>query len=436
MQNENLGGWVEAMAGALVVQSPVASRQSPEESGAETPDSAPDTVGAGSRPEDGIGSYKPIELAIACKCGPQQSFRKEIDGVTYYSLGYSSKTRQAELTERCESILADFAPDLVQIEGTEFPHAGAMLKAAKKAGIPTVVSLQGILQGYYPYQCGNLQIDEMMFSRSIKKISAAWILHLRKTRWYKKRMPAEAEVLRLADHFIGRTFWDRAHSYAINPDAKYHSVNRILRTPFYKKDWNINGIERHSIYVGNGYSALKGAHFVIEALPQLIREYPDVKVYIAGTPAYRENDRRPFYKKGYGLYLEKLVDDLGVADHVVFTGSLKADEVADRLSRTHVYVLCSAIENSPNTLGEAMMIGTPSVAAYVGGVPDMAADGVEALFYRNDDPALLVWNIKRIFDDDSLAISLSEASRKRASVTHDPARNAAALRAVYEEILK
>ena len=195
-------------------------------------------------------------------------------------------------------------------------------------------------------------------------------------------------------------------------------------------------MERHSIYVGNGYYALKGAHFVIEALPQLIREYPDVKVYIAGTPAYREKDRRPFYKKGYGLYLEKLINDLGVKDRVVFTGSLKAAEVAERLSKVNAYVLCSAVENSPNTLGEAMMIGTPCVSAYVGGVSDMATDGVEALFYRSDDPALLAWALKRIFDDDALALSLSEAAKKRAAVTHDPARNADALLRVYERIIK
>ena len=46
-----------------------------------------------------------------------------------------------------------------------------------------------------------------------------------------------------------------------------------MRKPFYENDWNIGKIERHTIYVGNGYNALKGAHFVVNALPELIREY-------------------------------------------------------------------------------------------------------------------------------------------------------------------
>ena len=141
-------------------------------------------------------------------------------------------------------------------------------------------------------------------------------------------------------------------------------------------------------------------------------------------------------KKGYGTYLKKLIIDLGVEDHIEFTGPMKADQVAEKLSSVHAYVLTSAIENSPNSFGEAMMIGTPCVASYVGGVPDMAQDGKEALFYRNDDPQLLAYRIKQIFDDDDLALSLSENGKKRARITHNGEENAKDLMFAYKKILK
>jgi glycosyltransferase involved in cell wall biosynthesis len=172
------------------------------------------------------------------------------------------------------------------------------------------------------------------------------------------------------------------------------------------------------------------------ALPYLIREYPDVKVYVAGYKPYQENDKRSILKKGYAAYLKKLIYDLGVQDHIEFTGPLKAHQVAETLSKVNAYVLCSTIENSPNTLGEAMMVGTPCVSAYVGGASDMAEDGKEALFYRNDDPKLLAWNLKRIFDSDELALSLSEAAKKKARITHDAERNAQMLIDAYTDILK
>ena len=396
--SENLGGWVDSMAREL-------------------------------------SKYNDVQLAIACKCNPGLDFHEEINRVAYYSIPYSSSTELSAIETICKGAIEDYQPDIIQIEGTEFLHAKAMLNAANEAKIPTIVSLQGILNGQYQYQCGQLQIDDMMFSSSVKNICAAWILHLRKTRWYKKRLQPEADIIQNTKYVMGRTTWDRAHAYRLNPNAKYYTCNRTLRPPFYEKHWDICQIERHSLYVGNGYFALKGVHFVVMALPELIREYPDIKVYVAGNKPFYEGDKRPFYKKGYGLYLEKLIKDLGVQDHIVFTGSLKAEEVVDRLSKVNAYVLSSAVENSPNTLGEAMLIGTPCVAAYVGGVSDMATDGEDALFYRNDDPALLTWNIKRVFDDDDLALKLSANGRKRALITHDPQRNAEQLIANYQDIL-
>ena len=383
-----------------------------------------------------LKNYPEVKLAIACKTDKTNSFDEEINGIRYFSIGYDSKTDLKTLEMTCEEIIDKFNPDIIQVEGTEFLHASAMLNVGNSRSIPTVVSLQGILNGQYQYQCGQLQIDDMMFSSSIRKIFTAWILHLRKTRWFKPRMKTEREVISRAKYLIGRTTWDRAHAYKLNPNAEYFTCNRILREPFYRYKWLINEIEKHSIYVGNGYYALKGVQYVIEALPQLIREYPDIKLYVAGVKPFEENDKRPFYKKGYGMYLEKLIRDLGVQDHMVFTGPLKAEQVAEKLSKVHAYVLCSAIENSPNTLGEAMCIGTPCVAAYVGGVSDMAVDGEDALFYRNDDPALLAWNIKRIFDNDELALKLSENGKKHARITHDAETNSKALYGIYKSILE
>ncbi len=383
-----------------------------------------------------LKSFPDVELAVACKCENDEKFELVVDGVKYYSVTYTPSTPCEVIQKRFSEIIEEFKPDLIHIEGTEFLHAKAALVVGEKLNIPTVTSMQGILNGQYNYQCGQLQVDDLIFSKSLTNIFAGLLLHLRKAKWYKKRLAQEKEVIEKSKYILGRTTWDRAHSYTLNPNAKYYSCNRVLREPFYSEKWNIENIERHSIYVGNSYYALKGFHFVVEALPQLIKEYPDIKVYVAGHKPFTENDKRAFFKKGYGAYLKKLIDDLGVGDHIVFTGPLKAQEVAEKLSKVNAYVLCSTVENSPNTLGEAMLVGTPCVSSYVGGVPDMALDGKEALFYRNDDPSLLAWNIKKIFDNDELALELSRNAQKKAEITHNPQGNAEQLISVYKDILK
>lgn len=374
--------------------------------------------------------HNDIQLTVVCKNdNVDSSSPATVDGVSYVSILY-----KRSLEEQCLAILKEIQPDLVQIDGTEFPHATAMFHAAKKCGIKTLISLQGVLNGLYPYECGELPIDEMMLSCSLTNIFAAWMLFLRKVKWFKPRMKAEKAILSQAEYVTGRTEWDRAHLHALNPKAKYFACNRILREPFYTACWDISKIERHSIYVGNGYSALKGLHFMLQALPILIREYPDVKLYVSGNKPFEENDKRPLTKQGYARYIKKMVKQLDLENHVIFTGPLQAEDMADRFCKTHVYVLCSTIENSPNTLGEAMLVGTPCVSSYAGGAPEMAVDGKEALFYRSNDPALLAWAVKRIFDDENLALSLSQNAQKRARITHDPQRNAEALLSAYKAI--
>ena len=328
-----------------------------------------------------LKKFPEIELAVACKCENGEFFEDDVECVKYYSVAYNSSTSCEEIEKRFSEIIEIFKPDLIHIEGTEFLHAKAALNISEKYNIPVVSSMQGILKGYYNYQCGQLQMDDLIFSKSLTNVFAGLLLHLRKSRWYKNRVANEKWVIGKSSYILGRTTWDRAHSYAINPKAKYYSCNRILRAPFYDEKWQLSGIERHSIYVGNGYNALKGFHFVVEALPQLIREYPDIKVYVAGHKPFTENDKRAFFKKGYGAYLKKLIEDLGVGDHIVFTGPLKAQAVAEKLSKVNDYVLCSTIENSPNSLGEAMLLGVPCVSADVGGVSSIFTGGKDGILY-------------------------------------------------------
>ena len=166
---------------------------------------------------------------------------------------------------------------------------------------------------------------------------------------------------------------------------------------------------------------------VIEAVRLLRPAYPDLRLYVAGESPAALPARSPKRYIGYPAYVLDLIRRHGLQDCVTFTGLLDAEGMARRMEQSNVFVLSSIIENSPNTLGEAMMVGTPSVSAYTGGVPSMAADEVDVLMYRPDDPAMLAMQIKRLFDDPALCKRLSTAARKRARQTHDPEANVQAL---------
>ena len=93
----------------------------------------------------------------------------------------------------------------------------------------------------------------------------------------------------------------------------------------------------------------------------------------------------------------------------MFLGSLSESEMCKRYLKSNVFVCPSAIENSPNSLGEAQALGMPYLTAYVGGAPDMVGQNVETL-YRFEEIEMLAQKVCDVFDG---VLSVTEISRER-----------------------
>ena len=377
-----------------------------------------------------VSSTPDMNVIIAFKNDLSQSVHETVNNIECISIDYS----KGDLDKQADTIIENVKPDVIHIEGTEFPHSLAMLLSGKRHIVKTIVSWQTVLNGLLNYEMGQLPISDMMFSFNPKEVYLAWLIFMRKQLLCKRRMKTEQQIIKNAEFLLGRTTWDRAYSYNMNPEAKYYSCSRILKPMFYETQWSLDNVSRHSIYFGSAYTISKGFHFMLYAMPQLIRDYPDVMLYVTGDDPYDDNDHRPFYRKSNALLIKRIIKKLGIRDHIVFTGPVDGNTVADMMSKIHVFVMSSVIENSPNSFAEAMAVGMPCVISYQGGVPDMATDDVDALFFRNDDPALLAWKVKQVFDNDDLALSLSKSAQKRARAAHDPDTNVNKLLDIYRQI--
>ena len=92
--------------------------------------------------------------------------------------------------------------------------------------------------------------------------------------------------------------------------------------------------------------------------------------------------------------------------------------MARELCRAHVFVISSYIENSPNSLCEAMQVGLPCVATYAGGIPSLVRNGSTGLLFPPGDAPLLAEAIARLFREDHLACRMGRAARIEASERH------------------
>ena len=100
----------------------------------------------------------------------------------------------------------------------------------------------------------------------------------------------------------------------------------------------------------------------------------------------------------------------------------------------HVYVMPSAIENSPNSLCEAQILGVPTVASYCGGIPSLVEDGKTGYIYRYEEIEILAQTIVRLFAQKDIA-ELSYNERQIALARHNRQVNANRLVEIYRTIV-
>lgn len=323
-------------------------------------------------------------------------------------------------------------PDLVHLHGTEYRHGARLMRHFPD--LVYVTSLQGVMT-FYAKHFAALLPERVMRSCTLRDLVKRENLNLGRRR-FERQGAVEAEILKHSRAVIGRTVWDRACAHWLAPEVPYHVCGENLRDVFYQMTWRAGRCERHSIFLSQANYPIKGLHLFLEAVPLLLRDYPDLTVYVAGyTGVFPDSVRARLRQPRYFRYLEERMTALGLKDRIRFTGPLDAAAMCCRLTASHVFVMPSAIENSPNSLGEAMLTGVPCVAADVGGVKSMMADEREGLLYPLDEPYMLAYQVHRLFSDGALAERLSEAARLRAAATHDRDKNAADLLAIYRRVL-
>ena len=229
---------------------------------------------------------------------------------------------------------------------------------------------------------------------------------------------------------------------ALAPHARYYPCNETLRPLFYTGTlWHARDFAAAPVLLlPQGNYPLKNLHTVIKALPAVLAEYGDAELRIAGWPPLDKGPLlRPVIDRmfPYKLYCKRLAAQLGVTEHIRYTGPLDAAAMRQAYLEADAFLLPSGCENSPNSLGEAMLLGLPCVASAVGGIPSMLANGTEGLLYGDAlDADALARAVLQVLHSPDGGAAMGRAARARALQTHDAARNAADLLHIYESILQ
>ncbi|WP_270238250.1 glycosyltransferase family 4 protein [Clostridium perfringens] len=368
-----------------------------------------------------------IDIAIVSPTKNKVVSNIKLEGIKYYLINENSTT------DDWNKIIDDFNPDVIHLYGTEKQHNMPLVKM--DLDIPIVISLQGILTEYERFYYGGIDISTLIKNITIRDLVRGTIFKERKN--FKKAAIIEREMLRSVKYVEGRTDWDRVASMNINNNLIYYHCPRLIREAFYNSEhWSPDNMEPYSIFIHQGNYPIKGLHFVLEALNILKYKYPNVKLYIAGNDIInRSNFKQKLLRNGYSKYLKSLVKKYDLESNIIFTGYLSAEKLAKKLLNCNVMVISSAIENSPNSLAEAELVGIPCIASYVGGNPEMLKDGEEGFLYCFNEPGILADKISKIFDSSELAKSFSSKAIKSASKRHNAKDLENRLIGIYKDMI-
>jgi glycosyltransferase involved in cell wall biosynthesis len=331
-----------------------------------------------------------------------------------------------EDTSRYLEIVNRVKPDLIHLHGTENAY-GTMLSGVN---VPVVVSIQGIMTPY-AYRFGGDAADDLKTyigpaSRSIKGM----LFEKDNKHTYdelKLISVRESRYIRDVKYFIGRTSWDRRVSSVMSPGSEYFVGDEIMRDVFYKQLWTpLVPENRWIIHTTASDHPMKGFRTIVDAVNLLVSAGVQLEWRVAGLSENSNVVR--VAKKQLGRKYP--------ADHIKLLGRISADVLVGLMKEAHLFVLPSFMENSPNSLCEAMMMGMPCIATNGGGTPSMLKDGEEGLLVQPRDPWAMAGAVMELINNQDAAIAFGQSARQRALKRHDPTRIVNQVFDAYQQILQ
>lgn len=375
-----------------------------------------------------------IELGI-CFCMDNQLQKVEQQGVIYYPIPCHRKKTKDKLLDiihykdvrrdevlwpyyinKFKETINDFNPDVIEVFGSEL-YIGLAVIAAKELSKPCCIHIQGILSLYiYSFLPPSMSKLKYYMSEGLFQ-SYSKFQYL--TYW-RRSIHREKKIFQAASNVIGRTEWDREAMEILAPQAKYHYGGEILRPCFYEK--SLRTIPTSPVIVTTSSNAsYKGFDLVLkiaDILKNVMHIDFEWKVFGNITP----------------LFFENLTNLSHSNLNINLCGVATAEHLRETLLHSTVYVQPSYIENSPNSVAEAQILGVPVVATNVGGTSSMVTHCKDGFLFPATDPYMAAFYIRKLLNQEDLNKNMGMYAKDIALKRHRKEGIINELKQIYSEI--
>jgi len=149
----------------------------------------------------------------------------------------------------------------------------------------------------------------------------------------------------------------------------------------------------------------KGVKYLIMAMKDVIKEFPNAKLIICGAGPEEEN-------------LENLTKKLNLKENVIFVGYIKNSDLPKYYTSSDIFILPSIKVKGGDTEGlgvvllEAMACGTPVIGSNTGGITDIIKHGESGFLVKPKDPEDIAEKIIVLLSNKELQQKFSEEGLK------------------------
>ncbi len=279
-------------------------------------------------------------------------------------------TRRA--ARRLERLIAERKPDGV-FSNSAAVAAGAL--AARRAGLPHVWTVHEMLAGPMAHLFhirGEKTLTSFILNRSCKVIV--------NSKFCAGAFPASDKIAIVPNGFLLQPR-NPAGAAAVRAKLGASSGDPLL------------GV------IGKLYAG-KGQLDAVRAAGILAAKFPRLRLLVIGEAR----------DAAYVAELRAAAESEALRGKVVFEGW--RDDLAERLAAMDVLLVPSVVESFGRVALNGMAVGTPVVAAAVGGLAEVVEDGVNGLLVPGRSPEKLAEAVGRILRDPALSARLVEGGRK------------------------
>lgn len=355
-----------------------------------------------------------FELGVAFEF-PKNIFKEIHENVTYYPINvWSSLFRRLQksfytsaeikyIMPECLKIIEDFKPNIIQVFGSE--NCFSLL--SKYTSVPVIIHMQGCLPAYYnaKYPVGVGWSDILLSSSfSLKRK----FFEIKNSHILKKRAQREEISLRTTSYFLGRTHWDRSITRLYNPRSTYFYCSEVLRDSFY---------ENTTRWIPQKHSKLILVSVISTPL------YKGIDVILKTAKLLKEEGKLDLEWKVFGASEARFLEShyhIRASDvNIKFMGCISAEIVKWELLQANYYIHPSYIDNSPNSVCEAQILGIPVICCNVGGLSSLVKDNVTGFLVPANDPIKIADIILQTYCNNKFMQQISGNEIKEAQKRHD-----------------